>query len=318
MEVEVLEDVSGDAEEVHECYQSYKDLKSVHCMAGQDLLEYITEWENVYARACERGLELNERWKAFDLLDTANMEQVDKNMVLDGLDMRIEDDKKTLFQQVKINMKKIYMKKSHQLDRKPEIQNTVTEWEKREGQRQEDHCRTEDDEEHDWNEEFPQNIQSEDEDNCGAPSSAPKEKTPGESKPELDRMTLHAHQEEMKEEKYDVSVKISTDTEEDLSDLEDFILSEKNTNNSKSKRKHIDIPFNSIEKHKCPKCPLSLSTRSNLNHHMKVIHLGIKLHCNMCDYKAHRKRALERHKQTQHGQFKCDECEFVSTDKKNI
>ena len=65
MEEEVLEDVCGDAEEIHESYQRYKDLRSVHCMAGQDLLEHITEWETVYARACERWFELNEMWKAF-------------------------------------------------------------------------------------------------------------------------------------------------------------------------------------------------------------------------------------------------------------
>ena len=49
-------EVCGEAEDIHLCYQSYKDLRSVHCMAGQDLLEHITEWETVYARACELSL----------------------------------------------------------------------------------------------------------------------------------------------------------------------------------------------------------------------------------------------------------------------
>ena len=95
-------------DEVLECYLRFRDLEQKQCSVGQDILEYTHEWETLYARAFEKGVTLNEMCKAFKLLDTANLEEIDKKLVLSDLDMKTKKGKETLFDQVKYAMRKYY------------------------------------------------------------------------------------------------------------------------------------------------------------------------------------------------------------------
>ena len=105
--LEALDAMYG-TDEVLECYLRFRDLEQKQCSVGQDILEYTHEWETLYARANEKGVTLNQMCKAFKLLDTANLDEIDKKLVLSDLDMKTMKGKETLFDQVKYAMRKYY------------------------------------------------------------------------------------------------------------------------------------------------------------------------------------------------------------------
>ena len=105
--LEVLEGLHG-SDEVLECYLKFRELEQKHRTVGQDILEYVNEWEVTYARAKDKGVTLDERCKAFKLLMTTNLEEVDLKLVLSEVDMKSEAGKKSLFNQVKSGIRKYY------------------------------------------------------------------------------------------------------------------------------------------------------------------------------------------------------------------
>ena len=102
-----LESIYGD-DEVLECYLRFRELELKQRTVGQDILEYISEWETVYGRAKDRGVTLEEKCKALKLLMTACLDELDMKLVLSEIDMKTDEGKKKLYEQVKTAMRKYH------------------------------------------------------------------------------------------------------------------------------------------------------------------------------------------------------------------
>ena len=105
--LDLLETIYG-SDEVLECYLRFRDLETKQRQVGPDVLDYVGEWEVAYGCAKDRGVELDEKCKAFKLLMTTNLEELDMKLVLSELDMKSEEGKKTLFAQVKTAIRKYH------------------------------------------------------------------------------------------------------------------------------------------------------------------------------------------------------------------
>ena len=72
------------------------------------VMECISEWETLYLRAKDKGITLDETVKAFKLLMTTNLDELDLKLVLSEVDMKSEDGKKRLFDQTKMAIRKYH------------------------------------------------------------------------------------------------------------------------------------------------------------------------------------------------------------------
>ena len=75
-----LETVYG-SDEVLESYLLFRDLEMKQRLVGQDVMEYLSEWETLYLRAKDKGITLDETVKAFKLLMTTNLDELDLKLV---------------------------------------------------------------------------------------------------------------------------------------------------------------------------------------------------------------------------------------------
>ena len=91
--LDTLESIYG-SDQVMESYLLFRDLEVKQRQVGQDILEYVSEWETCYLRAKDKGIELQENVKAFKLLMTANLDEMDMKLVLSEVDMKSEEGKK--------------------------------------------------------------------------------------------------------------------------------------------------------------------------------------------------------------------------------
>ena len=103
--IKTLETIYG-ADEVLESYFRFRDLELKQRSVGQDILEYISEWESLYLRAKDKGVTLQENVKAFKLLMSTNLDEIDMKLVLSEMDMKSEAGKKILFDQAKTAIRK--------------------------------------------------------------------------------------------------------------------------------------------------------------------------------------------------------------------
>ena len=102
-----LETVYG-SDEVLESYLLFRDLEMKQRLVGQDVMEYLSEWETLYLRAKDKGITLDETVKAFKLLMTTNLDELDLKLVLSEVDMKSEDGEKRLFDQTKMAIRKYH------------------------------------------------------------------------------------------------------------------------------------------------------------------------------------------------------------------
>ena len=74
------------------------------------------------------------------------------------------------------------------------------------------------------------------------------------------------------------------------------------------------------EQHKCNICGLLKRGISELKTHIKLVHDGVKLSCDECNYKTAYKWTLKTHKSSVHEgiNFNCDKCDFKSAFKNNL
>jgi KRAB domain-containing zinc finger protein len=65
----------------------------------------------------------------------------------------------------------------------------------------------------------------------------------------------------------------------------------------------------------CDQCDFKTLRKSDLNQHIKAVHLGIRYPCSRCDYQAPRKRRLLEHELAVHEGMKypCPQCEYQAT-----
>merc|ERR1719186_271345 len=96
-----LEEFFGE-DSLMEEFIRYQNLFQKTRKVGQDIKEYMDEWEAVY----EFG---GEKVKTFQLLLTMRLDKWDTKRVLDRLDRKTEDEEKSLFQQAKKLLTMWYM-----------------------------------------------------------------------------------------------------------------------------------------------------------------------------------------------------------------
>ena len=102
-----LEEILG-KDEVLEAYIAFKELELKQRLVGQDVIEYVTEWDTLYLRAKSKGIELHETVKSFKLLMTCNLDEMDLKLVLSEVDISSEDGKKKLYDQMKLAIRKFH------------------------------------------------------------------------------------------------------------------------------------------------------------------------------------------------------------------
>ena len=105
--LKVLDAVYGE-DEVMESYLLFRELEQLQRHVGQDIMEYVSQWETHYLNAKAKGIDLHENVKAFKLLMTSNLDELDMKLVLSEVDMKSEDGKKKLFEQVKSAVRKYH------------------------------------------------------------------------------------------------------------------------------------------------------------------------------------------------------------------
>ena len=105
--LDTLESIYG-SDQVMESYLLFRDLELKQRQVGQDILDYLSEWETCYIRAKDKGIELQENVKAFKLLMTANLDELDMKLVLSEVDMKSEEGKKKLYNQTKVAIRKYH------------------------------------------------------------------------------------------------------------------------------------------------------------------------------------------------------------------
>ena len=103
--LDAVEAVYG-SDEVLESYLLFRQLELKQRMVGQDIIEYLSEWETLYLKAKDKGITLDENVKAFKLLMTTNLEELDLKLVLSEVDMKSEEGKKKLYDQTKLAIRK--------------------------------------------------------------------------------------------------------------------------------------------------------------------------------------------------------------------
>ena len=116
-----MDEIFG-SDEILDCYLLFRELELKQRVVGQDIMEYLTEWETMYHRAKDRGVVLDEKVKAFKLLMTCNLDELDLKLVLSEVDMKTTTartategaaatettSKIPLFDQVKIAIRKYH------------------------------------------------------------------------------------------------------------------------------------------------------------------------------------------------------------------
>ena len=105
--VKILESMFGE-DELTETFLDFKLWISKTRATGQDILEYAIDWETLYNKIKQRGIEIPEVPRALMFLMTCNMEEITLNLVLSELDINSENGKKTLFDQSKAAVRKFH------------------------------------------------------------------------------------------------------------------------------------------------------------------------------------------------------------------
>lgn len=92
-------------DELSEAYEIYTEFDRFKRTSGMAMEEYVTEFEKLYNRSKKFKMELPEPVLAFKLLECADLEMKDRQLVLTGVDY---DQKDTLFKQMRNSLKKFF------------------------------------------------------------------------------------------------------------------------------------------------------------------------------------------------------------------
>ena len=105
--LKILDAMFGE-DELTETFLDFKLWISKTRATGQDILEYAIDWETLYNKIKQRGIEIPEVPRALMFLMTCNMEEITLNLVLSELDINSDKGKKTLFDQSKAAVRKYH------------------------------------------------------------------------------------------------------------------------------------------------------------------------------------------------------------------
>ena len=117
--------------------------------------------------------------------------------------------------------------------------------------------------------------------------------------------------------KYEQNVKsesFQNDNEISLSDQYDFEVSKKQQSNI-TQNAHMQSNYEGNIKYPCQQCDHHASTKSNLNAHIQLKHVGKKFPCARCDHQATTAGNLKAHVQYMHEgvRYPCKQCKYQAT-----
>ena len=69
-----------------DAYDSYVDFIKLRRKKGVLIKIFISEWENCYHKVKNNGCEMSDMVLAFSLLDTSELSEMDRKLVLTGVD----------------------------------------------------------------------------------------------------------------------------------------------------------------------------------------------------------------------------------------
>ena len=90
-------------DDMEDSLHKYEEFKNCQRKDGQDICDYIHEFEQKYHRILKKSIVLPEEILCFELLTSANITKQEKMLVLSGIDF---DKKTTLFELAKKSLKK--------------------------------------------------------------------------------------------------------------------------------------------------------------------------------------------------------------------
>ena len=82
------------------------DFNKLRRKQGVSIKTYISDWENLYHKVKNNGCEMSDMVLAFSLLDTSELCEMDRKLVLTGVDYIEGKEDGTLISQMKDALKK--------------------------------------------------------------------------------------------------------------------------------------------------------------------------------------------------------------------
>ena len=93
-------------DDMGEAYDNYVEFVKLRRKPGVSIKTFISEWENSYHKVKNNGCDMSDMVLAFNLLDTADLSEMDRKLVLTGVNYSEGKSKKTLLTQMKDALKK--------------------------------------------------------------------------------------------------------------------------------------------------------------------------------------------------------------------
>ena len=94
-------------DDMGDAYDSYVEFIKLRRKKGVSIKIFISEWENCYHKVKNNGCEMSDMVLAFSLLDTSELSEMDRKLVLTGVDYTEGKESGTLLSQMKDALKKI-------------------------------------------------------------------------------------------------------------------------------------------------------------------------------------------------------------------
>ena len=93
-------------DDMGDAYDCYVEFIKMRRKKGVSIKIFISEWENSYHKVKNNGCEMSDMVLAFSLLDTSELSEMDRKLVLTGVNYTEGKAKKTLLSQMKEALKK--------------------------------------------------------------------------------------------------------------------------------------------------------------------------------------------------------------------
>ena len=90
--------------DLYQSFQRWKDLKR---QPGQDVVEFITSYEDAYNRLHQNGEKISDKLKAMMLLESADLPYLQHNLVLSSVNLSDKEEKEA-YDKVKENIRKYH------------------------------------------------------------------------------------------------------------------------------------------------------------------------------------------------------------------
>ena len=105
---ELLEflDTIYDKDDMADVWDKFSEFSNMSRRADQDINQFMADWSNSYHKLKATGCEYPDKILGFKLLEAANLNDMERNLVLTGVDFAAAKTEKTLEKQVSASLKK--------------------------------------------------------------------------------------------------------------------------------------------------------------------------------------------------------------------